>query len=55
MRMLIEEYGLFMISGIAFVACMILFSWFSDNFKTVSQSFIRNLTGVSVEDSTYSK
>lgn len=46
MRVIIEEYGLFMISGIAFVALMVSLTLFQHQFKSVSQEFIRNLTGV---------
>ena len=46
MRVIIEEYGMFMISGIAFVALMFALTLFQHKFKDVSQVFIQNLTGV---------
>ena len=46
MRVIIEEYGMFMISGIAFIGLIVMLTLFQSKFKSVSVEFIQNLTGV---------
>lgn len=52
MEILIEEYGMFMISGIALVALLALLTLFQTKFKSASTAFIQDITGV---DATYNK
>lgn len=52
MRVIIDEYGSFMISGIAFVGLMVMLTLFQSKFKAVSVEFIQNVTGVEAQYNT---
>lgn len=44
----IEEYAMFMIAGVAFVGLMILWTYFTVNFRTVQKNLVADLTGADI-------
>lgn len=50
MATLVEEYGLFVVSTIVFIALMGTLQYFTHELNNTSKIFIANLTGVSITD-----
>ena len=53
MRVLLEEYGMFIISCLAFVTLASMMTVFTREFASVSKHFIADMTGVSGEYSDF--